>query len=59
MECIILYRNPSSGKVGALTELDEADDVAVFPDRDAAIALADRHFICRSWPYQIVELDEL
>jgi len=58
MECIILYRNPSSGKVGALVKGSD-DNIAVFPDRGAAIACAENNTICRSWPYQIVELDEL
>lgn len=58
MECIILYRNTNSDKVLALTTGDE-DDIAVFPDQDAAVACADQHPMCCVFPYQIVELVEL
>lgn len=58
MECIILYRNTNSDKVRALTEGDE-DDIAVFPHHDAAVECAEHHPMCRAYPYQIVDLDEL
>jgi hypothetical protein len=58
-ECVILYRNPSNGKVGFIGGDDEDHVVAIFGSRDAAIRIADRMPICRAFPWQIVELDEL
>ncbi len=55
MECVILVRL-NTGKVIAISG---EDCLSVFPDMDAAIALADEHSLCRAMPYQIVELDEL
>lgn len=55
MECVSLIRMPN-GKIGSLT--DEDDNIAVFADRDAAIA-AMRGHILENMPHQLVECDEL
>lgn len=57
MDCCILFRNTSNDRVGFVS--DEAGELAVFPDMDAAIEAAEMTPICRAYPYQIVQLDEL
>lgn len=54
-ECVILLRGPN----GKITFIGEGDEIAVFADRYEAIALALKHHLLQSFPYQIVELDEL
>ena len=54
-ECVILLRLPN----GKVTFIGENDEITVFPDRYAAIALALAHHLLQAFPYQIVELDEL
>lgn len=55
MECVILVR------VGArvLAMENEDDSLRVFPDFDEAVACAMDSMLCRAYPHQIVELDEL
>lgn len=58
MECVILFRNPHSGKVNFASE-DEGS-IAVWPGPEDAIADAESfNFVKAGYPYQIVELDEL
>lgn len=60
LECVILCRNPGSGRVIYIGEDGDNDDIAVFTDRDDAIKAAGNIPIIQAgWPYQIVELDEL
>lgn len=56
-ECIILFRNTRNNKVGYVSDGD--GDLAVFANRDEAIETARDVPICRAYPYQIIELDEL
>ena len=57
-ECVILWRNPQTGRVGFISD-DSGSEIAVFPTRDHAIELAREHTILRAFLYQIVELEEL
>jgi hypothetical protein len=59
MDHVILFRNTANGRVGYVT--DDDGELAVFPDRDAAIEATKIVPILRSrgHPYQIIELDEL
>ena len=57
LDHIILYRNPSNGRVGAMMEDD--DNIMIYPNRDAAIEVSLTHPLCQAWDHQIVELDEL
>lgn len=56
MDCIIILRNPKTGKITAL--MDE-ENIAVFSHIDIAIDKAGKHPLCLAWDYQIVELEEL
>ncbi len=59
LECVILCRNPGSGRVIYIGE-DDSDDIAVFANHDeAVVASANISSIKAGWPCQIVELDEL
>lgn len=57
MECVILWRNTSNGRVGFLS--DENGEISVFENWDEAVDVAADHPICVAFPFQIVELDEL
>lgn len=59
MDCVVLFRNPSNGAVGFICKEDGSDSLLVFPNEDAAVAMALEHYMLRVWPYQIVVLDEL
>jgi hypothetical protein len=56
---VILFRNTGNGVIGYVSVGDENDNIATFPSREAACAAAHRVPICRAYPYQIVELDEI
>lgn len=58
MECVILFRNTQNGKIGYVSE-DDPDRIAVFANRDEAISAAGNTAVCKAFPYQIVEVDEL
>lgn len=58
MECVILYRNTRNQKVGYVSE-GESDKIAVYNDQEQAIRDIPNILILRTYPYQIVELDEL
>lgn len=55
-ECVILFRNTMNDTVGFV---GDDDKMAVFPNRDAAIEATTFVPVCRVFPWQIVELDEL
>lgn len=57
MECIILFRNPSNRSVGFISK--ENGELEVFKDRQEAIDLGCTHFLLKSFPFQIVELEDL
>lgn len=57
-ECVILWRNTQSNKVGYVSDGD-GDQIMVYADRDAAIRDVPNIPILRAFPYQIVEMDEL
>ena len=56
-ECVILWRNTQNNAVGFISSDD--GEIEVFKNRDEAIDLAIKHPLLRSFPHQIVELDEL
>lgn len=57
MECVILFRNTQNGRVGYV---GDGDEIAVFTDYDEAVSAALNDVpICRAFPWQVVELDEL
>ena len=56
-ECVIMVRLPND-KVTALWDYD-ADEIAVFPNLDAALEKTAEHPLCQRCLWQIVELDEL
>ena len=58
MDSVILFRNSHNGRVGFVSD-DVDGEIAVFPDRDAAIDAAMRIPCCQAFPYQVIELDEL
>lgn len=58
MECVILFRN-HAGMVGFIDDGSNEGNIAVFPNRDAAIALTQTHLLLQHVVWQIVELDEL
>ncbi len=58
-ECVILFRNPQSKKVGWVSSSEDDDTIAVFANRDEAIKAAFNVPVCVVYPWQIVELDEL
>lgn len=60
MECVILFRYPN-GRVDFISGQNEVEPsaIAVFPDRDAANEAAQRVPVCKAFPFQIVELDEI
>lgn len=55
-ECVILFRNPSNGRVSFIGKSWEP---TVFKNTDDASALARTHSVLQRWPFQIVELTEL
>lgn len=57
MDCVILFRNPSNGRVGFIS--DEDGEPTVFFNFERAVDCADSHPLLQAWPYQIVECDEL
>lgn len=57
MECVILYRNTQTGFVGFVTNDD--GELEVFEHRDAAIFAIEHTTVCKVFPCQIVELDEI
>jgi hypothetical protein len=57
LECVILFRNPTTEKVGFIH--DGNGEIKVFDNRDDAIASVDAIPILQVALYQIVELDEL
>lgn len=62
MECVILYRNTQNDKVGFVTDGEDSLGlplIAVFKHIDDAIEAASYTTVCKAFPYQIVELDEL
>jgi hypothetical protein len=56
MECIVVYRT-HGGKVDAIR--DDEGELAVYKDRDAAIADNNSRKLFNAVPWQIVELEEL
>jgi hypothetical protein len=58
MECVILFRNTQNAAVGFIAD---GDEIAVFPNEDAAIDFArdGNSPVLRAFPYQVVLLDEL
>jgi hypothetical protein len=56
-ECIVVYRT-HGGKVDAVRG-DDFGELAVYKDRDAAIADNEARKLFKAIPWQIVELDEL
>lgn len=58
MECVILFRN-QAGIVGCIDDGGNEGNIAVFPNRDAALALTRTHLLLRHVVWQIVELDDL
>jgi hypothetical protein len=57
-QCIILFRNGSNQRLDFVS-FDERGELAVFNDREAAEKAARDVPICRHWPYQIIEVDEI
>jgi hypothetical protein len=55
-ECVVLFRNTLNGVVGFVGDDDKP---TVFANSDEAIEACKTVPICRIYPYQIVELDEL
>ena len=55
MGYIILVKHPN----GRIIFIGDDEQVEVFPNIDVAIEVADNQILCQSYPYQIVELDEL
>ena len=55
MECIILVRLDN----GRVTAISVDEDIVVFPHVDDAVRCAEGQILCQSFPYQIMELDEL
>lgn len=58
-ECVILFRNTQNGRVGFIAANDDPGEIAVFKNRDEAIACTEWQPLLRAFPYQIVEVDEL
>lgn len=60
MDHCILFRNPQNNIVGFVSDAEDDDIIAIFPDEDAAIEAAENVPVIQAgWPYQIVCLDEL
>lgn len=59
IECVILWRNTQNGRVGYIHDGSEFEEIAVFPNEDAAIDLATKHALLQAFPYQIVPLEDL
>ena len=59
MDHCILFRNTSNGRIGFVSEGDDSDVIAVYPDLDAAVEASENVPILRAYPFQIVCLDEL
>jgi hypothetical protein len=57
-ECVILFRNPSNGKVGFI-QTDALEGEILVLDEEDAIKLAQDHALLKHWAHQIVKLDEL
>lgn len=59
MDCVILYR-VNGGKVTYVSE-EDSDDIAVWPNMDAAVdyAMNNKLFNSGQTDHQIIELDEL
>lgn len=56
MECIVVYRT-HGGKVHAV--MDDVGELAVYKNRDAAIADNEARKLFKAVPWQVIELDEL
>lgn len=55
-ECIVVYRT-HAGKVDAIR--DDAGELAVYDNRDTAIADNQARKLFKAVPWQVVELDEI
>jgi hypothetical protein len=56
-ECVILFRNIQNNRIGCV--IGDRDEIAVMPNREAAEEAARNTTVCRAFPYQIVEVDEI
>ena len=56
-KCIIVWRNPTNGRIGFISEDDDSGELAVFLDEDAAKTCAREHPLLSHVSYQIVELE--
>ena len=54
--CVILFRNTTNNRVGFVSD-GEGDEIATFPDFDAALAATQDVLILLVYPWQIVELE--
>ena len=54
-QCVILFRNTSNNRIGFVSD-GEGEEIATFPDFDAALTATQNVPILRAYPWQIVEL---
>lgn len=57
VQYVILFRNPSNGRVGYIGEEGDPEEIATFNSLPEAEEFAKGHTLLEAWPYQIVELD--
>lgn len=59
MTCIVLVQNPQRGGILAITEGDENDQIAQWPDHDSAAEAMSNHTLVRAWGGYVVDLDNM
>ncbi len=52
---IVLVTNPSNGRVIALADDNEADNLKTFRTVDEAEDAARRNMMCRAWDFAVIE----
>ena len=56
-KCIIVWRNPTNGRIGFISEDDRPDELYVFLDENDAEKCARDHPLLSHVSYQIIELE--
>jgi hypothetical protein len=59
MTCIVLTQNPQRGGVLAITEGEDGDEIAQWPNVDAAKAAIENHTLIKAWGGYVIDLDNL
>lgn len=55
MSYIVLFTNPANGRVIALADNNEADDLKAFPNSEVAEEAARANIMATAWDFAVVE----